>query len=158
MKTLYLLRHGHAEPDRKEDSLRKLSKQGIVQVQKIAALYKHAGFETIDFALSSGATRTKETCELFLKSASIHGIPIEYKNELYLANETRIIHELESISGKYNQLLYVGHNPGIEQAAASLAQQYIPMGTATLIIIKFEIEEWALLGDSLALSVDILEP
>lgn len=158
MKTLHLLRHGHAEPDRKEDKDRKLSKQGIVQVQKVATLFKRSGSELPDFVLSSGATRTKETSALFIKSANIQNVPVEYKEELYLANETRIIHEIENISDEFSTLLYVGHNPGIEQAAATLTTQYLPMGTATLITLKFEIDEWASLSSSSALGVDFLEP
>lgn len=158
MKILYLLRHGHAEPDRKDDKTRKLSKQGIVQVQKVATLFKRSGLESPEYVLSSGAVRTKETCSLFLQAANISAKHIEFKDELYLANEMRIIHELEKITDEFDHLLYVGHNPGIEQVAASLSEQFLPMGTATLIVLKFEMDEWAIIGSTSTLSVDVLEP
>jgi phosphohistidine phosphatase len=158
LKSLYLLRHGHAEADHADDKARKLSGKGRQQVGSVAAKFQKLNLMSPTYALSSSAIRTHQTCDLILLRLDIVNVEIHYLDDLYLAREHKIIECIESTPKEVDALLYVGHNPGIEQCAATLCEQFYPMSPASMVCMSFDVDDWALVSSTSAENINFLEP
>jgi phosphohistidine phosphatase len=121
MKQLFLLRHAKSSWDDSElvDHDRPLAPRGRRAAKLIA---EHVGRERVRPALvlCSSARRTRETLERIAPALG-EGIPVHIERELYGASEQRLLERLQAIEDGVESLLLIGHNPGVEQLALSLA-------------------------------------
>src|SRR5262249_21725894 len=70
--------------------------------------------------LSSTAVRARQTLDLVLPHLS--GAPrIEYEEGLYLATSTDLLSRLRELKSAARAVMIVGHNPGMQGLAVSLA-------------------------------------
>ncbi|MEX0807781.1 MAG: histidine phosphatase family protein [Dongiaceae bacterium] len=120
MKRLYLLRHAKsswADPDG-SDFERSLSKRGRRAAPSIGAFIESEGL-TPRLVLCSTACRTRETCELM--SANWTPPPdIRFEDRLYLAAPETIRALLAGLAANADQVMVIGHNPGIQTLASDL--------------------------------------
>jgi len=118
--------------------------------------------------LCSTATRTRQTIEPLLKE---YPLPVEWQGALYLAPPGKIIAMAQDADNADTVLMLVGHNPGLEQAAAMLARDPIrpaerdfhdlldeKFPTAALAVLDFEIESWNRLSPASGRLVDFIRP
>jgi phosphohistidine phosphatase len=121
MKQLFLLRHAKSSRDDPElvDHDRPLAPRGRRAVTLIA---EHLGRERVTPALvlCSSARRTRETLERIAPALG-EGIPVQVERELYAASEQRLLERLRAVEDGVESVLLIGHNPGVEQLALSLA-------------------------------------
>jgi phosphohistidine phosphatase len=121
MKQLFLLRH--AKSSWSESELvgrdRPLAPRGRRALKLIA---EHLGREGVTPALvlCSSARRTRETLERTAPTLG-EGIPVQIERELYAASEQRLLERLRAVEDDVESLMLIGHNPGVEQLALSLA-------------------------------------
>jgi phosphohistidine phosphatase len=115
-KTLYLMRHAHAEPwHTLGDKLRPLDELGRDQARRIGALLQDAG---ITYVLTSSAARTRQTvAELKLGTDVI----VEPDDDLYGGGSSFLIHRVFALPDEYDTALVCGHNPDIASAVHRLA-------------------------------------
>lgn len=118
---LYLIRHGIAEQRGDEwpdDSKRPLSATGAQRVRKSAGGLARLGV-TFDVILTSPATRTSQTAELFAKA--MNPTPEVVKCQA-LAPDGSVAAVLAALSkhARWPRLALVGHDPGIGMLAARL--------------------------------------
>jgi phosphohistidine phosphatase SixA len=129
-KHLILLRHASAESGT-ADRLRALSRGGEAEAAGLGEVL--AGLEVRGFrpqiVLSSPARRARETA---LRLA--RGLPqaprIEEDETLYLASPGQILARLQALPDREQQVLIVGHNPGL----AELVQWLVSGGTAEVLV------------------------
>ncbi len=162
MKTLYLLRHAHAEP--RELSLsdfdRPLDERGQQEAQAVAD-YLQAKKITFDFVMCSAALRTQETLEPL--RAVIGTDAIEISEHFYNISEEQILKYLKNVSDERNHILYTGHNPGIAFAALKFTKVFPKVliegvTPATLMGFQFPLDLWKDLDWREGEVIDVFQP
>jgi len=142
MKTLFLLRHAKAVStgDGLRDFDRSLSDQGREQVERVGKDLKqqNIGF---DLVLSSTALRARETTELVLTAAGSMS-EVRFDQRIYEASVQQLLELVCEIEEGKNEVLLVGHNPGLEELLKRLTGRFETMGTSTLAKIAFGASEW----------------
>ena len=100
------------------DFNRPLNPQGIDNAQMVAKYIHSLGFKP-ELTLCSSALRCKQTLELIIPyfPKKMH---IRYLDELYLAPERAILEIIKSIELSIDQMLVIGHNPGLSDLTQSL--------------------------------------
>lgn len=121
MKQLFLLRHAKSSWDDSEliDHDRPLAPRGRRAVRLIT---EHLGREGITPALvlCSSARRARETLE-GIAPALGEAIHVQTERELYAASDGRLLERLRAVDDGVESVMLIGHNPGVEQLALSLA-------------------------------------
>ncbi len=149
-KTLLLLRHAKSSREDPElaDFDRPLSRRGRRDAPRMGEWMRKAGLKP-DLILCSDAKRARDTwTELAepLRSAA----PVLFERGLYMATGKALLHRFQRLAGSIGSVLVIGHNPGLEEAAQTLAdgtgealerlRQKFP--TAALARLDFAIEDW----------------
>lgn len=121
MKRLFLLRHAKSSWEDPElaDHDRPLAPRGRRATKLIA---EHLRRESIAPAvvLCSSARRTRETLERIAPRLG-EEVAVEIEGELYAASEQRLLERLRALHEGVESVMLIGHNPGLERLALSLA-------------------------------------
>lgn len=122
MKTLLLLRHAKSawSDPRLDDHDRPLNGRGERAAKAIADHLARHGPRP-DLILCSTAMRTRQTLAPLLKRLGSPAPPISLENGLYLASEGALLARLQAVADDVPTVLLIGHNDGIGQLAAELA-------------------------------------
>ena len=169
MKRLFLLRHSKAQPadGATEDFDRTLMLSGM---QDGAAMARHLrkADHAPDLILCSASARTTQTAELVLQELDA---PIEYRENLYLAEAAKIIAAVRGAPAAVSSLMIVGHNPGLENCATQLAREPVrrkertryealeeKFPTSALAILDFDVGRWRDVEPGTGKLVDFVRP
>jgi phosphohistidine phosphatase len=97
-----------------------------------------------DLILSSPAIRARQTAERVAIALNYPSENIHYDDALYLASPGQMLEVLTHVSDGIDELILVGHNPGMTQLAnmmiADLALDNLP--TAGAVAINADIANW----------------
>ena len=89
--------------------------------------------------LCSSAIRTRETLEQMLPSLD-PAPEVLYEDRLYLASAGRLIERLQHLPERADSVLLIGHNPGLQQLALTLARDSAILNdgfpTAALAVLR----------------------
>ena len=142
-KNLFLFRHGEAEGFmvQSNDSLRRLNADGKQQVHQMAQYLKENQIK-IDIVFSSDAIRASETAKIVRDSLNLRDVVFE--SCLYPCTSSCIYDTIVGVDDSINNILIIGHNPGL----TSFAQEYmqlgsIHLGTAGIISCSYDSSSWA---------------
>lgn len=160
MKTLYILRHAKAEPEGHDgDAERPLMKRG----QKAAAAMGEylAGLKPPPrLVLCSTSLRTRETLDAILPALKPSPQAL-FENALYLAGANRLLDRLQRLPEQTESVLLIGHNPGLHQLIASLANEAGNLAegfpTAALAVLRIS-GTWSALPSHQATLIDFKTP
>jgi phosphohistidine phosphatase len=152
MKTIYLLRH--AKSSWKDETLADYDRPLAGRGRKAAkAMAKHMAAAGVAPALvlCSSARRTRDTLERV--RPGLGGDPrVEFEDELYGAGARELIARLSEVAESVPSVMLIGHNPGLEDLALSLAaggerldELRAKFPTGALATLDFE-GSWADLG------------
>ena len=121
MKTIYLLRHAKSSwgPPETPDHERPLNERGRKAAKTMGRHLRHLPAPP-DLVVASTARRVSETLAA-LKLEKLANIPVIREKKLYLAPPERLLSVLLSTSDTINNLLIIGHNPGIHAFALQLS-------------------------------------
>lgn len=132
MKTLLVLRHGHAEQLHKatpQDFDRALSERGREEAhksgRKAASLLR-----STPHILASEALRTRQTAQCFAQE--LGEIPFYTAPHLYRASVEDWLEELLSIDESVESVVFVGHNPAISELCTRLSGREVDLHTGGL--------------------------
>ena len=155
MKRLLLLRHAKTVPHGSgiDDHERELMARGRDDAPKMGRYIQKCGYAP-DLILASTSRRTVETVELV--SEEFSGTQrIDYLEALYLAEPDVILSIVRLAPDKLKSVMVVGHNPGMEQVAASLAREPVKrkerdrydlieekFPTCALAVLDFDVARW----------------
>ena len=167
---LLLLRHAKSDWGKDaDDHDRPLAPRGRKATPEIARYMRSREYlpETV---LCSTALRTRETLDLLL-AAWRKKPDIRYERAVYLADWPVLLANLKKAPARSSPLLFVGHNPGIEQLAIALAVQpkdarerarlqrlTQKFPTAALAVFDFEITSWRDLKPGSGQLIDYVRP
>ena len=146
MKTLLLLRH--AKSSWKDSTLadhdRPLNGRGRRAAELVRLFLKSRKLRP-NLVLSSSSVRTRETVEILFQETR-SGPEVLYDNALYLASAAKLVEIISALEEDRDQVLLVGHNPGIEELSFRLTGIAERFPTATLANIALDIEKWTAAG------------
>jgi phosphohistidine phosphatase len=121
MRPLFLLRHAKSswdDPDL-EDHDRPLAPRGRRAAGLVADHLLREGIKP-SLVLCSSARRTRETLER-LAPALGEGVETSVERGLYAASERELLARLRKLPEELPSAMLIGHNPGIQRLALSLA-------------------------------------
>ncbi|WP_282698122.1 histidine phosphatase family protein [Streptomyces sp. CC208A] len=118
-RRIVLLRHAKADWGQETDHERPLAERGRKDAPVAGRRLAQTGI-TFDLALCSTAARTRETWKL-----AVHELPERprtvYEERIYEASLGELIALLNEVPEDVDDLLLVGHNPGMHALADALA-------------------------------------
>jgi len=142
MKTLFILRHAKSswkEPGQ-DDYDRPLNNRGKRTAPAMGKLM--AGNNLMPgLIVSSSACRAKETVELLVSGAQFEGQVI-FDDDLYLAPAAAYVETAAELDDAYNSVMFVGHNPGLEQLVSNFDGNARAMPTAALAHFELPVDRW----------------
>ena len=169
MKRLFLLRHAKAVASESgiEDFDRTLMLIGMQDAGAMAR-YLHKSDYRADLILCSTAARTAQTGELVVQQLECE---IEYRDNLYLAEPSKLLAAIRGAPAAVSALMMVGHNPGLEALAALLAREPVrrkerarhealeeKFPTCALAILDFDVGRWRDIAAGTGKLVEFVRP
>lgn len=159
MKTLLILRHAKSSWDDSglDDHDRPLNKRGLRTAPLMGELIRAENIVP-DLILSSTARRARETAYIVGENCG-YDKAVELNSSLYPTSAPTCLNLLAEVDDANNNVLLVGHNPGLEHLVEHFAGHYERLPTATLVQFGFEIESWSDLSDqTTAIPVNLWRP
>ncbi len=147
MKSLLVLRHAKSswnDPTLKDHD-RPLNKRGKRDAPRMGDLLADEQLLP-DLIVSSTAARARTTADTVAASADYTG-DVLYTEDLYHAGFGQFVRVLSALDDRYERVMVVAHNPGIEDLVERLGRRYARMPTAALAWIELDVASWADLGD-----------
>jgi phosphohistidine phosphatase len=161
MKTILLLRH--AKSDWSDPGLpdfdRPLAKRGLKDAPYMGEVL--ALFDCVpDKILASPALRARQTTEMVAQACG-YKESIQWEDSFYGGNSEDLMVALQHLPNSMERAMLVGHNPTMEETAATLLSMTvysewneawsIRIPTAGLICLEVDITDWATLepGDAI---------
>ncbi|WP_194974925.1 SixA phosphatase family protein [Aquiflexum lacus] len=157
-KILYVLRHGEARPGIgiKGDFLRELTVDGRQQLKRLAEYLKSIDFKT-DLILVSPAKRTQQSLEILTTTLAIKNNQITH-DEIFDAEPQTLLDIINNINQPSNNILLVGHNPGISSLVSFVSgQNYISMKPGMMAVLEILVDDWRSLGANTGVLKEILQ-
>jgi phosphohistidine phosphatase len=143
-RTVTLIRHAKSSWSDPSftDFERPLNKRGIRDAPRVGAALSQADV-SFDRVLCSDAKRARQTLSLLKQGMAIDEEIIGYRHDLYGASADHLFSCITEQPDSIYNLALVGHNPGMEDLANSLAEEHIgPMPTCCVIHLTYELDDW----------------
>jgi phosphohistidine phosphatase len=143
-KRLILLRHAKSswENPGLRDFERPLSPRGERDAPRMGILLRERGF-CPRAVISSDAVRARLTIELVAAEIGFPVVDIRYSNDLYHASPARLLHTLEDLAPQDDEVMLVGHNPGMTELANQLSDARLDnLPTCGIICISGAAANW----------------
>lgn len=142
MKTLLLLRHGKSSwtDASLADHDRPLKKRGREAAKRMGQLIRESDLVP-DHILTSSAARAAATVQLAANAAKFDG-EVEVVPVLYHADPSAFVAIVSRVSNRFQRVLIVGHNPGLEDWLDRLIGNGEAFPTAALAWIELPIDSW----------------
>jgi phosphohistidine phosphatase len=164
MSTLYLLRHAKAVPqDPDGDAARALAERGRKAAAAMGRFLATLAPAPV-LVLCSTSRRTRQTLDLVVPFLA-EPPQLLFEEGLYLAEARQLLTRLRRVPAGTASVLLVGHNPGMQELAARLAEgtggpaSRLETGFPTAALAEFELEApWAELGRRRARLVRFVTP
>jgi phosphohistidine phosphatase len=102
-------------------------------------LQQHA--QPIDLVVCSTAQRARETWDLV--AAELEPAPeVRLEDRVYDASEARLLDVIRELPQAASTVLFVGHNPGLEDLISVLTGRYYTMKTSSIAVMTSE-ADWS---------------
>ena len=152
-----LLRHAKSDWPDVPDRDRPLAKRGRRDAPVIGRWLRDHGYLP-EAVVCSAARRTRQTWELV--APALGGSPsVTFEPRAYAASALTLLYLVRELPAGYRAALLVGHNPGIEELASSLAGngEHLRFPTAAVAVFGFP-GDWADLTPGQARLLDHIKP
>lgn len=151
LKTIYLVRHAKSDwtAEFRFDHERPISERGRKNAKSLRNFLKERNVN-IDLAYVSDAKRTMETLEILNKKEDLFR-NVQVTHLLYEANLGIFYNLITTTEDKYNSILFLGHNPELEELANQLILRqnaykdfsfFQKFSTSALVGLSFPISSW----------------
>ena len=129
-----------------DDFDRTLNERGLEAAPFMGKLIRENEFE-INSIVSSPAERAKQTVQLVKETARINE-KIQYDERIYEASPHRLLKLISELDDKFETVMLVGHNPGLEGLLKILTGEIKAMPTAALAVIDLKVNKWSEVNSS----------
>lgn len=92
--------------------------------------------------LSSSAERAQATAQLVLTQFS-PAPELELTDELYHASPRTLVSCIHETDERYDSLLLIAHNPGLEELIYQWTSEFVAFPTAALALFQWPFERWS---------------
>ena len=143
MKNLIIVRHCKSswKDPILSDFDRPLNKRGNIDGE-LMSNYLREKEKKIDKLILSTSIRTRLTSKYFIEK--IHFNSISYLDELYHASYSEIIKIISKIENNFNNIMVIGHNPGLTELINYFTDMRIyNIPTTGIIKVEFKEDEWS---------------
>jgi phosphohistidine phosphatase len=144
MKSLFIVRHAKSswKDPRLMDHQRPLNKRGKKAAPKMGKRMKKKCVRP-DAIVTSDARRALDTADLLVHAMGLPSEVIRLNPELYHAPPDGILDIVHHFPDEWNQVMVVGHNPGLTELANWFYPDYIEnIPTAGIVKLRFETNAW----------------
>jgi len=144
LNRLTLLRHAKSSWNERNqhDFDRPLNKRGEKDAPNIGRLLRQKKFSP-QIILSSSAVRARTTAVHIAREIEHPAANIQFSRSLYLASAQTLLQTLANLATSYQDVLIVGHNPGITSAANLVGNASVDnLPACGAISFLFEINDW----------------
>ena len=143
MKTFYLIRHAKSDWDTPtSDFERPLNNKGKRSALIMAKKLHKLNFRP-NIIISSPAKRALQTSLVFANELDYGATNIVFDNLIYEASLDNLISIINNISSIHQNVILVGHNPGITELANYLTGNFInAVPTCSVIKVELEVDNW----------------
>lgn len=146
MKTLTLVRHAKSSWKNADltDKKRPLNERGEHDAPIMGARIVAAGIRP-SLILSSPAVRAWTTAKIIAQEIGYPREFLQREAELYLASVDTLLNVLGRQDAEFNNIMLVGHNPGLTEFANYLSPGLTDnVPTSGIVAVSFEGEDWDL--------------
>ncbi len=142
MKKLYIIRHAKSswKDSMLDDFDRPLNKRGQKDAPFMGKQLAKRGVQA-DMIISSPAVRAKTTAQIIAKELHFTK-PVVYEESIYEADVESLYQVLRSVDEKYNTVLLIGHNPGLNMLAEDLADFHENIPTCGVVEIDVDCKKF----------------
>jgi len=142
MKKLYIVRHAQkaVEKSGQDDYDRPLSEQGLKDAEVMAEKLASKGVRA-DLIVSSPATRTKQTSEVFASSLN-YSKNIMYNEVLYMAYVNELVETITYTFDTVDTMILVAHNPSLTALAVTLVGFKEKIEAGGVMEVEFDCDSW----------------
>lgn len=149
MKTILILRHAKSSWDNNNlsDHDRPLNDRGKSDAPCMGRLLLREDLVP-DLIISSSAERALGTAEAVAAESGFEG-ELRTSPDLYMGDLEDYLSVLGDLSGDFQRVMVVGHNPGISELVELLTGVQDRMPTAALAYVRLPINDWASLTDDI---------
>lgn len=148
-KRLFIIRHAKSDwknTDWTSDFDRPLNDRGHKAAPEMGARLADKKIKP-ELMVSSPAVRAFTTAKYFAEAWDIKEGDIAIEPEIYEANIQILLSIINKFDNQYNSIAIFGHNPAFTDLANYLTDANIPnMPTASVVIVDFEIDDWAMVA------------
>jgi len=144
MKTLYLMRHAKSswKDPGLEDHQRPLNKRGRRDVPVMGRRLKERAIH-LDRIVSSDARRAVNTAVPIGELLGLDAAAIRLEPLLYDASRDEILNIVMRLADGWNQVMIVGHNPGLHDVANLFYPPPLPkFPTSGIVTVVLDIDTW----------------
>ena len=144
MKTIYLVRHAKSDWGNAStgDFDRTLNERGMKNAPVMAARLKQKEILP-ELVISSPATRTLTTAELFSETLGYPAKKIQQRIEIYRGGVLDLLKIVQQIPDTCDSAMLFGHNPTLTEFSNLLTGSYTEnLVTCAVIKIELDIESW----------------
>ena len=145
-KQLLIMRHAKSSWSNAglTDFDRPLNKRGLRVAPQVAE-FIHAQGLTPDLIVSSSAMRAKMTAQIFVDNCEgLEEKQLRLTKDFYHAPSSIYLDFLNTFSEpEVDTLMFVGHNPGLEDLVETLSNDWITMPTAAVAHFELTGDQWA---------------
>jgi phosphohistidine phosphatase len=145
MKRLILLRHAKSSWDDRglDDHDRPLANRGLRDAPLMGERLARRNVDP-DLLLVSSAKRTRQTAKLVGAALGHSDFELEIEPKIYLASPGELLQILKSVDDDVNELVLIGHNPGLTQLANLLLPELrlYNLPTAGVVAIDADASSW----------------
>lgn len=136
---LWLLRHGSAGwgDGSLSDKMRVLNDTGEAQSRRMGSIMRDRGLLP-EHVYCSDAQRTLDTLTGLLEHLSMAEDILTTESDLYLANPQTLLDFARDGLRQYQRVLFIAHNPGLEELTTYLTGRIVPMAPCTLVCIALQ--------------------
>jgi phosphohistidine phosphatase len=149
MKTLLVMRHAKSswEESALHDHDRPLNKRGKLNAPRMGRLLRELDVVP-ELIMTSSARRARDTAEAVADQSGYEG-DIQVVEELYAAPPEAYLEALAAAEDRYERILIIGHNPGLEELLELLTGEREALPTAAIARVDMTIQSWQALTDEI---------
>ena len=149
MKTLTLLRHAKSSwgDSSLADHERPLNRRGERDAPVMGQRINEAGIRP-SLIVSSPAIRAWTTAKIVAEAISYPREFLQRENDIYMSSLSRLIKIVGKQDDGFNNLMLVGHNPGLTEFANYLIPNLTGnLPTCGVVSVSLDIDDWNLKGN-----------